>query len=59
MKLNKFISKLKLTWHSLRVNYHHALLEGCIDGQLKKKLQEKISYHEMKMKYLLNEKATY
>jgi hypothetical protein len=58
MKMNRIFSIVKFSWHSLRVNYHQALLEGCLDGQLKKKLKEKITYHEMKMVHLINKKTT-
>jgi hypothetical protein len=57
MKLNNMLSKLKLAWHSLRMHYHQALMEGCLDGQLKKKLQQKKIYHEMKMIHILRGEA--
>ncbi len=47
--MKKFILHLQMKWHTFRVTYNHALLAGCLDHQLKKKLQEKIQYHEMKL----------
>ncbi|MEG9295846.1 hypothetical protein V6B33_05250 [Mangrovibacillus sp. Mu-81] len=57
MKMRKMFSNMKLKWHSLRVLYNQALLEGCLDCQLKKKLKQKIEYHEMKMIHLLKGQA--
>jgi hypothetical protein len=52
MKLTRFLSQMKIKWHSLRIHYNLVLLEGCLDCQIKKKLQEKITYHEMKLNNL-------
>ncbi|WP_171051020.1 hypothetical protein [Bacillus sp. BHET2] len=49
MKVIQLFVQMKCTWHSLRIHYNRVLLEGCLDCQIKKKLQEKIEYHEMKL----------
>lgn len=49
MKYNKYLSALKFKWHSMKIHYHQALLEGCLDSQIKRKLHQKITYHEMKL----------
>ncbi|SCC21873.1 hypothetical protein GA0061094_3173 [[Bacillus] enclensis] len=50
MKMKKMMFQLRFRWHSIRVRYHQALLESCLDSQLKQKIQQKIIYHEMKLK---------
>lgn len=50
MKMKKMMFQLKFRWHSIRMHYHQALLESCLDCQLKKKIHQKIMYHEMKLK---------
>jgi hypothetical protein len=57
MKMKSMFSEVKLKWHSLRVHYNQALLDGCLDCHLKKKLKQKIAYHEMKMIHLINGRA--
>ncbi|MCA1065278.1 hypothetical protein LCL98_17800 [Rossellomorea aquimaris] len=52
MKKSGFMSQMKRKWHSLRIHYNLVLLDGCLDCRMKKKLQEKISYHEMKLNNL-------
>ncbi len=42
-------SVLRFKWHSIRIYYHQVLLEGCLDPHMKSKLQQKISYHQMKL----------
>jgi hypothetical protein len=59
MKMNNVFSEVKIKWHSLRVHYNKALLDGCLDNQLKNKLKQKIAYHEMKMVHLLNSRAPF
>ncbi|OIU69709.1 hypothetical protein BHE18_01970 [Rossellomorea aquimaris] len=49
MKKSGYFLTLKIKWHSLRLTYHYALLECCLDWKLKQKLQESIHYHEMKL----------
>ncbi|WP_175990177.1 hypothetical protein [Bacillus sp. Marseille-Q1617] len=49
MKLKRLLSQLKFWWHSIRVHYHQALLDSCLDCRLQKKIQQKIMYHEMKL----------
>lgn len=49
MKILGILPKMKRKWHSLRIHYNRVLLQDCLDCRLKKKLQEKISYHEMKL----------
>lgn len=33
----------------MRIHYHKALLEGCLDSRIQSKLQQKIFYHQMKL----------
>jgi hypothetical protein len=49
MKVRQLFVQMKCKWHFLRIHYNRVLLEGCLDCQIKKKLQEKIKYHEMKL----------
>ncbi|MEL3970884.1 hypothetical protein AAEO50_01215 [Rossellomorea oryzaecorticis] len=49
MKLKILISQCEFWWHSIRMHYHQALLDSCLDCRLKKKIQQKIMYHEMKL----------
>jgi hypothetical protein len=49
MKINIFFSQCRFRWHTLRMHYHRALLDGCLDYKLKKKIKKKIMYHEMKL----------
>ena len=56
MKVSQTLSLFKLKWHTLRVNYHHSLLNDCLDGEIEKKLRRKLVYHETKVDYLLDEK---
>jgi len=49
MRINLSMSKFKMKWHFFRLGYHELLLEGCLDFEIKHKLQRKISYHKMKI----------
>lgn len=47
MNINLFWAKFKREWHFFRMRYHELLLAGCLDYELKIKLQRKISYHRL------------
>ncbi|MCC5804341.1 hypothetical protein [Rossellomorea vietnamensis] len=49
MKVIQLVVHMKCKWHFLRIHYNRILLEGCLDSQIQKKLQEEIKYHEMKL----------
>ena len=49
MRNNLSFSKFKLEWHFFRLRYNELLLEGCLDYELKSKIQRKISYHKLKL----------
>ncbi len=49
MSNNLSFSKFKLEWHFFRLRYNELLLEGCLDYELKSKIQRKISYHKLKL----------
>jgi hypothetical protein len=49
MNINLFLSKSKREWHIFRLRYHEILLDGCLDYDLKSKIERKISYHRMKI----------
>lgn len=42
----KLISKILYGWHNFRMNYHHLLVESCLDDELKSKLLKKYEYHK-------------
>ena len=52
MKVTQLIVKMKYKWHFWRIQYNHILLEGCLDSQIQKKLQDEINYHEMRLNTL-------
>ncbi len=49
MKVTQLLVQMKCKWHFWGVHYNRILLEGCLDSQIQKKLQEQIRYHEMKL----------
>jgi len=46
MSTSLSFSRFKTEWHFLRMRYNELLLEGCLDFELKSKLERKISYHK-------------
>jgi hypothetical protein len=43
------ISKILYGWHNFRMNYHHLLVESCLDEELKRKLLKKYEYHKSRV----------
>lgn len=37
-------------WHRVRYNYFALLYEDCLDEEIRRKLKEKIEYHERKLR---------
>ncbi|HWO98116.1 MAG TPA: hypothetical protein VNM45_17655 [Bacillus sp. (in: firmicutes)] len=46
------LSKILVTWHTMRAYFHELLLEGCLDEDIKKQLQAKIKYHRDKLRFV-------
>lgn len=47
--MNTLLAKFKKEWHLFRVNYHELLLADCLDYELQCKLEQKITYHKMRL----------
>lgn len=47
-----FTSKILYFWHYARRNYHHELVESCLDHKLKAKLKDKFEYHNNKVEQM-------
>lgn len=41
--------KLKYKWHSFWLNFYHMMFRDCLDAEERKKIQEKIDYHQYKL----------
>ncbi|WHY00356.1 hypothetical protein [Neobacillus sp. DY30] len=45
MEINRNMTKLRIMWHSARINYLKQLLDSCLDTIIQTKLRRKITYH--------------
>jgi hypothetical protein len=50
---NQVFAKAMVKWHAGIRNYYEQLLECCLDSIMKAKLQQKITYHTMKLRDLI------
>lgn len=45
------ISKILHGWHYVRMNYHHVLVDSCINDKLRNELRNKLEYHKRKVEH--------
>jgi len=43
------ISKILHGWHYVRMNYHHVLVDSCINDKLRNEFSNKLEYHKRKV----------
>ena len=45
------ISKILHGWHYVRMNYHHVLVDSCINDKFRNELRSKLEYHKNKVEH--------
>ncbi|WML55196.1 hypothetical protein RCG17_11750 [Neobacillus sp. PS3-12] len=50
---NQVFAKAMVRWHAGMRVYYEQLLECCLDSIMKTKLQQKVTYHTMKLRDLI------
>lgn len=45
MEIETNITKLRIKWHTVRINYLEQLLDSCLNSMIQTELKQKITYH--------------
>jgi hypothetical protein len=45
MEIKMNTTKLRIKWHSIRINYLELLLDSCLNSIVQTRLKQKITYH--------------
>jgi hypothetical protein len=49
MAIKRNITKLRIKWHTVRINYLEQLLASCLNSIVQTKLKQKINYHNNRL----------